>query len=121
MYEYAARVVNVVDGDTVDAAVNLGFDVVFNVRFRLYGVNTPEKTGASKEKGLAAKAFAENWLKDRPITVKTVKDKQEKFGRYLAVIQDASHPEDGTVKTTLNQALIDSGNAVAYFGGRREP
>lgn len=121
MFEYSAVVTNVVDGDTMDLDLDLGLSVHLLARVRLYGVNTPEKSGASKMKGLEAKAFAETWLKNRPITVKTVKDKSEKFGRYLAVIQDASHPEDGTVKATLNQALIDSGNAVAYFGGKREP
>lgn len=119
MYDYKAQVVNVVDGDTVDLDVDLGLDVHVNLRVRLYGINTPEKTGTTKEAGMAAKKFAEGWLRNRAIGVKTVKDKQEKFGRYLAIIEDASHPEDGVIKTSLNQALIEAGHAVQYFGGKR--
>lgn len=115
MFEYGAKVVSVVDGDTVDLSVDLGFDVQFNQRFRLYGINAPEthsKDAAEKKKGLETM----NWLKEKlpvgtEVIVKTEKDKQEKFGRYLAsiVLQGMD----------LNKNMVMLGFAKEYFGGKR--
>lgn len=91
MFTYNAELLNVVDGDTVDLKVDLGFDIYTKMRFRLLGVDTPEirtKNLEEKEWGLKAKefvvqTFAENGNK---CVVNTLKDAKEKYGRYLATI-----------------------------------
>lgn len=127
MYEYKAKVINVVDGDTLDLDLDLGFDTHIvggdNGRIRLYGINTPEKTGATKEAGLKAKAFVEAAVLGKYVTVQTMKDKNEKFGRILGTIlytDVAAIP--GTVNVTtknLAKELIAAGLGVEYFGGKR--
>lgn len=91
MFTYKAELLRVVDGDTLDLKVDLGFDIFTHMRFRLFGVDTPEiRTRDLKEKewGLRAKefvvqTFAENGNK---CIVNTQKDAKEKYGRYLATI-----------------------------------
>lgn len=115
---YEAEVLKVIDGDTLDLMIDLGFDVHHRVRVRLYGLNTPESRtsdDAEKERGLIAKNYTSDWVKksDR-IFIKTVKDKTEKYGRILAQIY-----ADEKCTICLNEDLIKSGNAVEYFGGKR--
>ena len=117
MYEYRCKVVHIVDGDTVDVDIDLGFGVwMKKQRIRLYGIDTPEsRTRDLEEKkyGLMAKQFVLDHL---PIgstqTLRTRKDGVGKYGRILGefVVGD----------TTLNQMLIDAHNAVAYFGQSKE-
>ena len=113
MWEYYADVLRVVDGDTVDVRIDLGFKVHFNVRVRLYGLNAPEtRTRDKKEKirGLAAKERLEELCKDGRIIVKS--HGVGKFGRCL-----------GELKTTsgrnINMVLIAEGHATEYYGGKR--
>jgi len=91
MFTYNAELVKVVDGDTVDLKVDLGFDVFIEIRVRLYGVDTPEtrtKDLAEKEKGLKAKQFVvESFEKNgNRCVINTIKDSKGKYGRYLGVI-----------------------------------
>ncbi len=87
MYEYRAKVLDVVDGDTLRVEVDLGLDIRHRITLRLFGVDTPEVRGEEREAGLAAKAFVEAWLPaDRVVIIQTVKDKREKYGRYLAAV-----------------------------------
>lgn len=122
MYEYRAEVVGVIDGDTVDLVVDLGFHMKFNSRFRLYGINTPESCGkeASPE-GLAAKERLKALLPTGcKVLVKTEKDKTEKFGRYLGtlLVLDA----DGVpVAKSVNDLLVDEGHAKPYMGKGAKP
>ena len=87
---YYAKVVNVVDGDTVDALVDLGFSNYQKIRFRLLGINAPETrlgintTIEEKRKGIAVKDWLESILLDRDVVVYS--QKTGKFGRYLAAI-----------------------------------
>ena len=88
MYEYKCRVIKVVDGDTIDVDIDLGFNITLsNQRIRLQGVDTPEsRTRDLEEKkfGLLAKEVVESYCPlDRPITLKTTKDERGKFGRIL--------------------------------------
>ena len=64
-YEYRARVRRVIDGDTLDMDIDLGFEVVLASRVRLLGINTPEVVGVNKAGGLAATEFVREWLRDR--------------------------------------------------------
>jgi len=123
MYEYQCKVVRVVDGDTTDVDIDLGFGVwLLKQRVRFYGVDTPEsRTSDKKEKvyGLAAKHFVESYLpKDSRQVLRTRKDSVGKYGRILGefVVFDGSNDRE----TTLNQLLIDTHNAVAYFGQSKD-
>ena len=117
VFEYNCKIVKVVDGDTADVDIDLGFGVwLKKQRIRFYGIDTPEsRTRDLEEKkyGLMAKEMV---LAHLPIgstqILRTHKDGVGKYGRILGsfVVGD----------TTLNQMLIDTHNAVAYFGQSKE-
>lgn len=90
MYEYTGIVTNVVDGDTLDLKLNLGFNITYKVRVRLKGIDTPEifrpKTPMEKEQGKKARDFVIDRLLGKEVTLITFKDKTGKYGRYLADI-----------------------------------
>ena len=116
---YGARVLNVVDGDTIDLMIDLGFDIHHKIRVRLYGVNTPEsrtKDAAEKEMGLKAKSFTKDWLDGHQwVFVNTIPDKNDKYGRILAKIY--SSDQIGDPKTAcLNTDIIQAGFAREYYG-----
>ena len=115
---YSAKVLDVIDGDTLDLLVDLGFNVHHQIRVRLNGINTPEsRTTDLKEKelGLQAKTFTKDWTtRHKLVYVSTSKDKKEKFGRILALVYS-----DELKTACLNQDLIESGNARAYHGEAR--
>ena len=116
LYHYNAEVTRVVDGDTVDAFVDLGFDMHSKQRVRLYGINTPECRTRDKEEkkaGLAAKARLVEMLKENKnkCVIKTRLDKKGKFGRVLGVL----YVND----CDLNTQLVIEGYAEKYYGGSR--
>jgi micrococcal nuclease len=112
MYEYNCKIVRVVDGDTVDVDIDLGFNHwIHGERIRLFGVDCPEcRSTDPKEKaaGLAAKNFVKGLLHDGGTYTLTTKEKG-KFGRYLGVIML-------TNKTSINAALVTENLAVPYHG-----
>ena len=130
MYEYRCKVVHIVDGDTVDVDIDLGFGMwIHNERIRLYGVDTPEsRTRDLEEKkyGLAAKDFVLSYLpEDSYQTLVTVKDKAGKFGRVLGkfVVElgdNAVAPSSPLDLAFLNDLLVQTHNAVAYHGQSKE-
>lgn len=114
-YEYNALCTKVVDGDTYDFDVDLGFKIHTKQRFRLMGVNTPETYGVKKDseeykKGMEAKEFVVSLLEGKNFVIRTFKDKQGKYGRYLC---DVVLSSDGEQEKLLSQELITSGLAVA--------
>lgn len=119
MYEYkVARLIDVVDGDTIDVQIDLGFHVSFSSRVRLNGIDTPESRTLDlreKKMGLAAK----EWLKHRlqsakKIVIKTEKpDSSEKYGRILGTVFVDGEP------LSLNDQLVKGGYAWAYDGGTK--
>jgi micrococcal nuclease len=118
LYHYRATVVRVVDGDTVDVMLDLGFNVSLKERVRLYGINAPEsrtRDKAEKVKGLAAKDFVVDWTEDHAddIFIVTRIDKRGKYGRILGTIMNESGEN-------LNELMIKEGHAVEYFGGKRK-
>lgn len=115
LYHYRAKVQNVVDGDTLDLSIDLGFDIQFSLRVRLYGVDTPEKTGKTKVAGQAATAFTKAAVLNKDVTIETIADKTEKFGRFLAKV----YYDKSGVEACLNDDLISSGNALAYYGDKK--
>ena len=85
MYEYAAKIDRVVDGDTVDVTLDLGFSIRYQARVRLLGINAPEsrtRDKAEKALGLAAKDYVIDWCETQEvIKIQTSLDKRGKFGR----------------------------------------
>ena len=85
MYEYKAKVERVVDGDTADFTVDLGFHIFIKIRGRLIGVNTPERGCEDWDKATAMfKELLDS--KGESLIIKTKKDKTEKYGRWLIEI-----------------------------------
>lgn len=105
MYNYNAELLNVVDGDTMDFRIDLGFDLFMNIRVRLLDVDTPEtrtKDLEEKQRGLLAKKFVENVFEKNgnKCVLSTFKDKKEKYGRYLAKVFFGND--------CLNQMLVEN-------------
>lgn len=118
-YTYKAIVTRVVDGDTVDVDIDLGFGIWYrNTRIRLMGVDTPEyrtRDLTEKKFGILAKEVVEGYCPvGAEILVQTELDGTGKFGRVLGTLIVS----DGTVN--LNQYLIDNHYAVAYEGQSRD-
>lgn len=117
-YEYFARLMDVVDGDTVDVQVELGFYVSQSMRMRLNGIDTMEmnsKDATERFMARQAKELLEQYL-GRECVVRS--HKKDKYGRFLCDL----YVFDGADKEELidiNKMLLDSGLAVAYDGGRR--
>tara|TARA_B100002019_G_scaffold235633_1_gene210028 strand:+ start:613 stop:1020 length:408 start_codon:yes stop_codon:yes gene_type:complete len=116
VFEYKCKLVRVVDGDTVDVDIDLGFGVwLRKQRIRLYGIDTPEsRTSDPIEKvyGNAAKDFLVKWTGAGELRIKTHKDAKGKFGRILG--------ELWTFDTNINQTLVDNHHAVRYHGQSKE-
>jgi len=113
MYEYKCTVDRVVDGDTIDVILNLGFDIMHKCRVRLYGIDTPEcRTRDLDEKArgkLAAKFVQDSVDKGELIQIRTkLKDSKGKYGRVLGeLIVDGIN---------INEAMIQKNYCVYYFG-----
>jgi micrococcal nuclease len=104
---YRAFVTTVIDGDTIVADVDLGFGVVFkDQRFRLLGINAPESRGPTRDSGRSSTAALKSMIEDKWVTVRTVKDSKEKWGRWLA--------EVWLNEECINRKMINEGHAVPY-------
>lgn len=119
-YIYRVKsIIKVVDGDTVDADIDLGFDIFLSKRVRLAGIDTPEsRTRDLEEKklGLDAKEWLKKHLKDaRDIVIRTEKpDSTEKYGRIIGHIFIDAEEE------SLNNQMITEGYALPYGGGTKD-
>jgi micrococcal nuclease len=116
MYEYFVKdVTKVVDGDTIDVVIDLGFDIMFASRVRLAGIDTPESRTrdlAEKALGLESKEYLKNHLKGaKSVVIKTEKiNSTEKFGRILGWVYVNGDTE------SLNDKMINDGYAWGYLG-----
>lgn len=128
MYEYRCKVLRVVDGDTVDVDIDLGFGISLNdERVRIMGIDTPESRTRDKvEKvfGLAAKARLKEMLdnKSGPILKTQInKDGEDMKGKFGRILGDFT-VYDARVDAwrMVSQILIDEGHAVPYTGGSKE-
>ena len=117
MYEYSCKVERVVDGDTVDVMLDLGFDILYNCRVRLFGIDTPESRTRNldeKARGKMASAFLKEAIDNgTKVVIQTkLKDSRGKFGRVLGnVVVDGKN---------INQSMIENYHAAAYFGQNKE-
>jgi micrococcal nuclease len=121
MYEYRAYVIKVVDGDTVDVDIDLGFGVMLKEeRVRIMGIDTPESRTSDKvEKlfGLAAKNRLKELLgKECVLKTQINKDGEDMKGKFGRILGDFV-AKDGRMVTDI---LIEEGHCVAYFGGSKE-
>jgi len=117
MYEYGCQVTRVVDGDTIDVDLDLGFDIIYKCRVRLYGIDTPESRTRNKDEKVRGK-LAAKFLKDAILNGKNVilqtqlKDSKGKFGRVLAsVVVDGIN---------INQRMVTNHLAVRYEGQNKK-
>ena len=117
MYEYACKVERVVDGDTIDVVLDLGFDILHKCRVRLYGIDTPESRTRNldeKARGKMAGAFLSDAINsgNKVVLQTRLKDSKGKYGRVLGeVIVDGEN---------INQSMIDANLAVGYFGQSKD-
>lgn len=102
-YWYDAKVEKIIDGDTADLAIDLGFNLTFRDRFRLYGIDAWETRGDERPRGLAAKARLTELIDGRAIEVHTHKDARGKYGRWLATIYVGGRD--------VNELLVAEGHA----------
>jgi len=120
MYEYKAKLVRVVDGDTVDVMIDCGFSIFKKERVRLYGINAPESRTRDKEekkRGLAATARLKELIKEgkNEFVLETRIDKKGKYGRLLGTLRNGNIDK----QRSYNEILLDEGHAVEYYGGRK--
>ena len=113
MYEYKCEVTRVVDGDTIDCVLDLGFSILHKCRVRLYGIDTPESRTRDldeKARGKPASKFLEDSINNgkQVILRSELKDSKGKYGRVLGsvVVDDLD----------INQAMVTQNLAVKYFG-----
>ena len=107
MYNYRAHIKDVYDGDTVTAVVDLGFLHYQEMKLRLYGIDTPELRGAEREDGLRVRDIVREMILGKDVEIHSYKDKQGKYGRYLATII-----VDGV---NVNAWRVAQGHAQPYF------
>jgi micrococcal nuclease len=121
MYEYRVKVNKVVDGDTVDVDIELGFNIVLtDERVRIMGIDTPESRTSDKvEKlfGLAAKNRLKELLgKTAILRTQVNKDGEDMKGKFGRVLGDFVAPDGRTV----TEIMIEEGHCVPYFGGSKD-
>ena len=105
-YEYGAEILRVIDGDTVVIRADCGFHVFVVKTVRLAGIDCPEIRGAEKQRGRDATSHLKTLIEQHsPLTVRTLKDRTGKYGRFLARLIG----RDGD---DLNQKMVDDGFAV---------
>ncbi len=116
MYEYNCTVDRVVDGDTIDVVLDLGFSVLYKSRVRLFGIDTPESRTRNKDekaRGKMASKYLEDAVNSGNVVIRTeLKDSRGKFGRVLGTVV-----VDGV---DINQAMCKAHLAVPYFGQSKD-
>ena len=114
MYEYTAKVLKVIDGDTLDLSIDLGFDIWTMQRVRLLGIDTPETHTldlTEKALGVKAKAMVEGLIKTATL-IRVQTTKSDKYGRMLVTLFVDS--------VNINEALVAAGYAWRYDGGTKD-
>jgi micrococcal nuclease len=121
MYTYSADVVKIIDGDTIDVNIHLGFNVIlYKQRIRLMGIDTPESRTRNleeKKRGLISKQYV---VDKCPVGSRIVIESLDrgKFGRILGNIWETGH--EAHPDTSINKRMIADGFAVEYFGGNKD-
>ena len=123
MYHYNATLVRVVDGDTVDAMIDLGFDIKVKKRIRLSRINAPEsrtRNKVEKNLGLAAKERLIELMEGAANVFELESKEIGKYGRILGVIYiNKLSGKDTITQACINEMLVSEGHATEYDGGKR--
>lgn len=107
LYVYRSKVISVYDGDTITCDIDCGFGVILRKqKIRLYGINTPEVRGDSKNEGIKVRDILREKILDKDIYLESIKDKKGKYGRWLGIVH-----YDGV---NINDWLLDNNYAVKY-------
>tara|TARA_Y100000592_G_C5325610_1_gene246976 strand:- start:33 stop:413 length:381 start_codon:yes stop_codon:yes gene_type:complete len=124
MYTYNAKCTRVVDGDTIDAEIDLGFDIKVTKRIRLGGINAPEsrtRNKVEKKLGLAAKERLKEMMEGAANCFELESQELGKFGRVIGRLHiDKIAGKDVITKVCVNDCLVKEGYAVQYDGGKRK-
>ena len=115
MYEYKCEVKRIVDGDTVDVIIDLGFSIHYSTRVRLYGIDTPESRTRDKDekvRGFLSKDYLKEWLDQGGVIIRTHRDKKGKFGRVLGEMVVGGK--------NINLLMVDENHAVKYEGQSKD-
>jgi micrococcal nuclease len=113
MYTYKAKLVRVINGDTLDIEIDLGFDIVIRQRLKLYGIDTPDSKSPDleiKQKGLDVKQRLIDVL-TKEFIVTTILNKRGKYGRILGKVYIVDEKDN---KVCINELLVDEGHAARY-------
>ena len=106
-YQYPALVISVYDGDTITVNIDLGFGVELKKqKIRLYGINTPEVRGSSRDLGIISRDYVREKILNKNIMLQSIKDKKGKYGRWLGIVLM------GDEKLNLNKELISKNLAI---------
>ena len=119
MYQYKVKLDRIIDGDTIDCYIDLGFDIQTKKRIRFAGINTPESRTRDleeKKRGLAAKARLKEILEGAN-EIHLDSHGVGKYGRVLGQLHVSS--ESSPTMVNVNELLITEGHAVEYHGGKR--
>jgi len=110
LYNYKAVVTGVYDGDTITVNIDLGLSTwINNEKIRLVRIDAPELRGSSRNKGLKSRDFLRALLLDKKIQIQTIKDRKEKYGRYLAEVW----LETSSGKfTNVNDLMVEKKQAI---------
>lgn len=117
MYTYKAKLVRVINGDTLDIEIDLGFDIIIKQRLKLYGINTPDSRSTNvttKQKGLDVKQRLMDLL-TKEFKVETMLNKRGKYGRILGKVYIVDENDN---EVCINELLVDEGLAVRYNIGK---
>ena len=120
MYYYKVDILRVVDGDTVDVRLDLGFNVWHKCRVRMVGIYAPESRTRDleeKKKGLAAKEYLKSILENPDNDIQMQSEGKGKYGRVLGIF---FWDKGKRTPTNVNQLMIKEGHATSYFGGKRK-
>ena len=108
MYTYSAKVISVYDGDTITVDIDLGFKFsVRNFKIRMYGIDTPEIKGSTRDRGILARDALREKILGKDIILHTLKDEQEKYGRWLGIVYVNGE--------NVNNWMLTKGYAVAFM------
>lgn len=107
MFQYKASCISIYDGDTITLEVDMGFRCKLTAKFRLYGINAPELTKATREKGIAARDRLADLVMGMELTIESFKDPDD-FGRWLCIVHVAG------LSKSVNDILVEEGHAVRF-------
>ena len=118
MYTYNAKLDRIVDGDTLDANIDLGFDITIHKRIRLAGIDTPESRTRDleeKARGLASKERLKELLEGGEFVVES-----KEVGKYGRVLGTLLVYNGEVLPININETLVQEGFAVEYWGGKKK-